>query len=67
MLIFNLTMDICLSSKMNLNVFPKNHAFKFSVWIEDDKLTFDETNQEVAVKQIFIDNCVLKNVMREMF
>ena len=60
MLIFNLTMDICLSSKMNLNVFPKNHAFKFSVWIEDDKLTFDETNQEVAVKQIFIDNCVLK-------
>ena len=59
MLIFNLTMDICLSSKMNLNVFPKNNAFKFSVWIENDKLAFDETKQEVAVKQIFIDNCVL--------
>ena len=44
---------------MNLNLFPKNNAFKFSSWIEDDKLQFDETLQEVAVEEIFIDSCVL--------
>ena len=52
-------MNICYSSQMNLNLFPKNNAFKFSSWIEDDKLQFDETLQEVAVEEIFIDSCVL--------
>ena len=44
---------------MNLNIFPENKAFKFSSWIENDKLLYDETLQEVAVKEIFIDSCVL--------
>lgn len=52
-------MNICYSSKMNLNIFPENNAFKFSSWIENDRLFFDETLQEVAVKEIFMDSCVL--------
>ena len=53
-------MNICYTSKSNLNIFPKNNGFKFSSCIHNDKIIFDETLEEVGIKQISIDCSVLK-------
>ena len=53
-------MILCYNSKMNLNIFPENNAFKFSSWLDYDKVIFDETEHVVCVKQIFMDRCVLE-------
>ena len=51
-------MNLCYCSKMNLNIFPENNAFKFSSCLDCDKLIFDESQHVVCVKQIFMDGSV---------
>ena len=51
-------MNLCYCSKMNLNIFPENNAFKFSSCLDSDKLIFDESQHIVCVKQIFMDGSV---------
>ena len=53
-------MNLCYCSNMNLNIFPENNAFKFSARIDCDKTIFNDSQQIVCLKQIFMDGSVLK-------